>query len=109
MTVRATRSGALVRLKIDLRTNFFEAKSCNDKLLERSQSLEVSDFHTRLRPVFRGVRHLSFHESSSFKSGEGAKEWGFSVCRNSVRATGGVTLNNKKRLPRTGVFRELFF
>lgn len=47
-------AGALVEIEVDLRPDFLEFDSRNDIPLEGSQSLDISDFHTRSRPSRQG-------------------------------------------------------
>jgi hypothetical protein len=54
LAVRAPRAGALVKIEVDLGTDFLEVDSRNDIPLEGHQSLDISDFHTRSRPARQG-------------------------------------------------------
>jgi len=52
--VRAPRARALVKIEVDLGTDFLELDSRNDIPLEGHQSLDISDFHTRSRHTRQG-------------------------------------------------------
>jgi hypothetical protein len=54
LAVRAPRSRALVKIEVDLGTDFLELDPRNDIPLEGHQSLDISDFHTCSRSVRQG-------------------------------------------------------
>jgi exosortase C (VPDSG-CTERM-specific) len=54
LAVRTPRARALVKIEVDLGTDFLEPDSRNDIPLEGHQGLDVSDLHTRSTPFQRG-------------------------------------------------------
>jgi hypothetical protein len=54
LAVRAPRAGTLVKIEVDLGSDFLEIDPRNDIPLEGHQSLDISDFHTRSRPARQG-------------------------------------------------------
>jgi hypothetical protein len=63
LAVRTPRAGTLVKIEVDLGTDFLEVDSRNDIPLEGHQSLDISDFHTRLRPCPTRGCHLKNPEN----------------------------------------------
>lgn len=52
---RTSRPRTLVEFEVDLRTDFLESNRANDIPLEGHQSLDITDFHTRLRLALKGM------------------------------------------------------
>jgi hypothetical protein len=52
--VRTLLSRTIVKIEIDLGTDFFEVDSCNNLPLKGHQSLDISDFHTRPKQSKQG-------------------------------------------------------
>ena len=52
--MRTLLSRTIVKIEIDLGTDFLEVDSRNNLPLEGYQSLDISDFHTRPKPSKQG-------------------------------------------------------